>query len=727
MSRSGFLRDNHRPTHVHPFRPFNKAHDSEHVVLRRAISVSCGTFHSAIIEESGAVWTWGARGHCCLGHNDAPLSGPWASKVNAIFSAALNSTKVMVPYELLPWCQTWAQPRCVKSLSDRYPGSGWSSDDIKGGHVMRSTRIVQASCGDMHTALLSATGRVFLCGDGPCVPPFVVSNEGTDVGAGQSGEEGVAPTAAVGKEEQTEDGSDASVKRQTSSKGGAAASTEEVAVCPVLSPRCPSSAWLQRLAMRRVLLIASAGLSIFALLDDDIVATSLSKKIFLSLQSESEQVQYAEDVGAKVTAAGNSLEMEDAEEDDLADYSISHDASTADKSSKSLFEQRGCADCMIISSGKILLAHRAVLASRSSVLRDKLVEEAPGGDDFNQPTQILLPELLHGTARILLQYIYTDNLPSRVVGNPSMLRNLARAAIDLKIPRLQIICHRLLQLHYGAKGTGKADVSQPSMVGSELIPATLSRDFGNIVGDPQYADIRFIAEGRTLYAHRFILEARCPYFRAMFRSGMMESFVVNGKPTDIVVPDSFVCLLRMLIFIYTDFLPEGSEAALLEDLMTADRYHVMDMRCLCENMLATTSRNWRDILRVSDIVKSSHLKVDAMCFIRDHLGDSLQTDKAESVLSEYRDVMERIMQTRQIAFPSPPSRLLVDHVAANVKMEEEKINAPIPWGMLAIMIMLIVIYSYLVRSVNLGQMVPVLNILMMFGVLYYSYRKLITE
>lgn len=36
----------------------------------------------------------------------------------------------------------------------------------------------------------------------------------------------------------------------------------------------------------------------------------------------------------------------------------------------------------------------------------------------------------------------------------------------------------------------------------ELPPSTLGRDLGSLVGDSQYADIRFIAEGRTISAHR---------------------------------------------------------------------------------------------------------------------------------------------------------------------------------------------------------------------------------
>jgi len=37
------------------------------------------------------------------------------------------------------------------------------------------------------------------------------------------------------------------------------------------------------------------------------------------------------------------------------------------------------------------------------------------------------------------------------------------------------------------------------------------------------------------------------------------------------IKDTFVGFLRLLIFIYTGTLPDGSDGALLEDLMAADR------------------------------------------------------------------------------------------------------------------------------------------------------------
>jgi hypothetical protein len=107
----------------------------------------------------------------------------------------------------------------------------------------------------------------------------------------------------------------------------------------------------------------------------------------------------------------------------------------------------------------------------------------------------------------------------------------------------------------------------------EMPPPTLIRDLGMLLGDIEFADIRFLAEGKAIAAHRFILETRCEYFQAMFRSGMMEGMSVNNSYSvvDVIVPDSFIGFLRLLIFIYTNTLPDGSDGALLEDLMAADR------------------------------------------------------------------------------------------------------------------------------------------------------------
>ena len=58
---------------------------------------------------------------------------------------------------------------------------------------------------------------------------------------------------------------------------------------------------------------------------------------------------------------------------------------------------------------------------------------------------------------------------------------------------------------------------------------------------------------------RFILEARCLYFRVMFRSSMAEQRSVNRKVTEIVVPDSRDAILRLLTFVYTNQVLDTSD------------------------------------------------------------------------------------------------------------------------------------------------------------------------
>jgi hypothetical protein len=100
----------------------------------------------------------------------------------------------------------------------------------------------------------------------------------------------------------------------------------------------------------------------------------------------------------------------------------------------------------------------------------------------------------------------------------------------------------------------------------------------------------------------------------MFRSGQTAESAVSvrkrghgpapdpARIVDVVVPDTFVGFLRLLIFLYTDTLPDGSDGALLEDLMSAERYHLDDMKLLCESMLVPNSNNWLDLLRAADLL-----------------------------------------------------------------------------------------------------------------------------
>ena len=85
---------------------------------------------------------------------------------------------------------------------------------------------------------------------------------------------------------------------------------------------------------------------------------------------------------------------------------------------------------------------------------------------------------------------------------------------------------------------------------------TLKDDLGALLADGTLADVSFAVDGRRFEAHRCVLAARSPYFKAMFDSG--RGMREGGSGADIVFEDlsadSFQVLLR---YLYAHELPTG--------------------------------------------------------------------------------------------------------------------------------------------------------------------------
>jgi hypothetical protein len=431
--------------------------------------------------------------------------------------------------------------------------------------------------------------------------------------------------------------------------------------------------------------------------------------------------------------------------------------------SHSLTALRGRADCILLSAGQSFLAHRGMISSRCAVLREYLIEESPLDDNVPgsqfTPTQVLLPEFLSETTKVIIYFLYTDCLPSKCVRTVSLLQNVERAARKLRLPRLQVACNRLIQIHNAASSAqsnrpvyAKTDdddnndtaasfekifnVFSQSSLTLDLPPSTLARDLGSLVGDSLYADVRFIAEGRSISAHRFILESRCEYFRILFRSGMQESLMASTRDystdddsppvVDIVVPDTFVGLLRFLIYLYTDILPDGSDGALLEDLMSADRYQMDGMKVLCENMLVPSHNNWLDLLRAARLFNCSRLETEVIGFLRDNISDLSIGNTSQILTEEFPDLITNIMTMRQRSFPMPPSQALLTRAADNSKDVSTFQGDSMSWWSIALTLIGVIVYQYVLRVVALGPLVPVINLVGLAGVGYYFYTMLMS-
>lgn len=126
-------------------------------------------------------------------------------------------------------------------------------------------------------------------------------------------------------------------------------------------------------------------------------------------------------------------------------------------------------------------------------------------------------------------------------------------------------------------------------------PPGLHRDLGGLLASGEAADVAFEVDGKAFLAHRCVLMARSPVFRAELSGpqaatsggGGGAGSVISVRVEDMEAQD-FEALLR---YVYTDSLPEemeehGEAAAMLPDLVAAaNRYEMGRLKLLCEDKL----------------------------------------------------------------------------------------------------------------------------------------------
>ncbi|XP_052166342.1 BTB/POZ and MATH domain-containing protein 2-like [Oryza glaberrima] len=124
-------------------------------------------------------------------------------------------------------------------------------------------------------------------------------------------------------------------------------------------------------------------------------------------------------------------------------------------------------------------------------------------------------------------------------------------------------------------------------------PSDIGAHLGGLLDRGEGTDVSFLVDGETFPAHRAVLAARSPVFRAELLGSMAESKMSSITLHDIE-PLTFRALLR---FIYTDKLPadDGGDqlkmAAMATDelfqklLAAADRYDLSRLKLMCAQKL----------------------------------------------------------------------------------------------------------------------------------------------
>eukprot|EP01035_Chromulina_nebulosa_P020096 gene20096-26092_t len=511
-------------------------------------------------------------------------------------------------------------------------------------------KIRQLAAGKSFTSVLTEGGRIWFRGTGPTIPPVM---------------------------SRINDNEDSDLNN--------------VELQEVRSLRCPSTSWLREISNKHGYCVYGGANSLFVFLDGETVSHSFTRPLL-----------------------NRALTGRDMSKDSISlDESFDSEIFTETNSYiGSYLTTRGNADCVIISSGKVFAAHRAILSKRCPGLRDLIISESDiSGHGY---VQILLPELSSDTTRSLLHFIYNDSIPSAEL---SLLHSLATAAKTLQLPILQTLCDNIISEVMKVNLDVEVDKENEFF---EKSPCSLTRDLGRLVGDPQFADIRFIIEGKALYSHKFILVNRCDYFSAMFRSGMAESDTDNVTGIiDIVVPDSYVSFLRLLIYIYTDNILDGSVDVLLQDIILADRLGLDDMKISVENTLIVNRTNWPQILEVADLINSSHLQNEVVRYLASDMSSLSSSDISTSRYSHIFEEVVLLSNRRGTVNTSPSNDFTNQIKEIRIKQQESR-KKKFSFAPVILVIIGFLAYQILSNVVSFGYLIPIVNICGLAAILTYD-------
>jgi len=175
-------------------------------------------------------------------------------------------------------------------------------------------------------------------------------------------------------------------------------------------------------------------------------------------------------------------------------------------------------------------------------------------------------------------------------------------------------------------------------------PSTLAADLATTLNDSSFSDITIKTKGQQFKAHRIILAARSPVFRAMFSHDMQESRDNQVEIQDI----DPVVMEELLRFIYTNKVNGLSNIA-KPLLAAADKYALESLKTLCESSLVSqmSVEDVADTLVLADLHRCAHLKDAALATIRRFPEKLVKTDGWNRLIECFPSLVSDIILAQQ--------------------------------------------------------------------------------
>ncbi|XP_014237850.1 uncharacterized protein LOC106659688 [Trichogramma pretiosum] len=155
--------------------------------------------------------------------------------------------------------------------------------------------------------------------------------------------------------------------------------------------------------------------------------------------------------------------------------------------------------------------------------------------------------------------------------------------------------------------------------------------FNEIYLDKNLSDVKLRSScGKEIPAHRVVLAAASPVFKAMFSHDMVENKSQSVDMNDI----SYDAVVEMLRYIYTGSVKTQEFSLTTEVLTAADKYQLDDLKNKCEQILISTlsTENAINVLKVADKYNLSLMKRKVVDFVKHKITESSDSDKAGTMI-----------------------------------------------------------------------------------------------
>ncbi|TYI92068.1 hypothetical protein E1A91_D02G041100v1 [Gossypium mustelinum] len=204
-------------------------------------------------------------------------------------------------------------------------------------------------------------------------------------------------------------------------------------------------------------------------------------------------------------------------------------------------------------------------------------------------------------------------------------------------------------------GVVKSHTEGPKIYSITVPPSDIGQHFGKLLESGKGADVKFEVDGEIFDAHKLVLAARSPVFRAQLFGPLKDQNTQSIRVEDMEAP-VFKALLH---FIYWDALPDmeelmGSTSKWASTLVAqhllaaADRYALERMRLLCEAKLCegVTINTVATTLALAGQHNCLHLKGVCLKFIAlpENLKAVMQTDGFEYLKESCPGVLTELLQ-----------------------------------------------------------------------------------